>query len=113
MHKLRKEDWKTFLQIFLVINAVVLPLGFFVMGIDNIVLETSLSSKVEKAIKHFDTTLTSLADTTSKKIESLQKEVINQGKDANFLVHRNKILQEKIAKLEAKVEVLEYKLEKE
>ena len=53
-----------------------------------------------------------IAIVLSSEIESLQKEVVKQGKNINFLIHRDRILQEKIAKLEAQVEALECKLEK-
>lgn len=112
MAKPSKEDWKTFWQILFITVAIVIPLGFCIMGVDNAALKGSLSNKVEGAIAHFDTTISDLAIVLSSEIESLQKEVVKQGKNINFLIHRDRILQEKIAKLEAQVEALECKLEK-
>lgn len=104
MAKLTKEDWKTFWQILFVVTAIVVPLGFVIMGVDNAVLKGSLSNQVDAAIQYCDTVVSDLATTTDVQIQSLQKTADKCVKNINFLIHRTQILEEKVAKLEAQLE---------
>lgn len=112
MAKLSKTDWKTFWQILFIVTAIVVPLGFVVMGIDNACLQGKLSSQLDKTVEYCETVMSDFVTTTSGQIDALDKNVGKCIKNINFLIHRTQILEEKVAKLEAQLEALKCEHEK-
>lgn len=112
MTKLLKKDskkeqrgskgWK----LFCIVLVVLVLAGFLVISFYNEYSYKKLATYLNKTMKNFEIIVENLSTTVSSDVVMLKENIYKCTKNINFLIHRVKILEEKVAKLEAQIELL-------